>query len=358
MSRIDALPADQKSVLQLLLRQGKGYDDLSGLLRLDVGEVRSRAHDALDALGPGAGGVPSARRQEIADWLLGQQGPDEAASTRAFVDGSPAARAWAQAVASELEPLAGGRLPEIPANGVPSATAAAAAPSAAPAATPSAAAAATPSAAAAATPNAAAAPEPSEPAAGTDAAAGAPTPFAPAPTAAPRVSRRGGAALIAGALAVIALVLVLVLVVFNGDDNKDNAKNAATTTTTTQSQPKVQAQVNLTPPQDAPAKKALAIVQIVDANGQEAVNAVSQGLPSTTKAAYAIWVYASPSQAKLIGGFNQKDNNGHLVYQGALPKGFDITSYNEILVTRETSGSPKRPGRVYLRGDIPRSSGG
>jgi hypothetical protein len=326
MSRIDALPADQKSVLQLLLRQGKGYDDLSGLLRLDVGEVRSRAHDALDALGPGAGGVPSAKRQEIADWLLGQQGPDEAAATRAFVDGSPAARAWAQAVASELEPLAGQRLPEIPANGVPS------------------------------TPPVS---EPIAPAATTDAAAGAPTPFAPAPSAAPRVSRRGGAALIGGALAVIALVLVLVLVVFNGDDKKDNAKNAAdTTATTTQSQPKVQAQVNLTPPQDAPAKKAIAIVQIVDASGQEAVNAVSQGLPSTSKAAYAIWVYSSPSQAKLIGGFNQKDNNGHLVYQGALPKGFDITSYNEILVTRETSGSPKSPGRVYLRGDIPRSSGG
>jgi len=39
MSRLDALPADQKSVLQLLLRQGKGYDDLSGLLRLDADEV-------------------------------------------------------------------------------------------------------------------------------------------------------------------------------------------------------------------------------------------------------------------------------------------------------------------------------
>ncbi len=327
MSRIDALPADQKSVLQLLLRQGKGYDDLSGLLRLDVGEVRSRAHDALDALGPGAGGVPGPRRQEIADWLLGQQDPDEAAATRAFLDGSPAARSWAQAVATELQPLAGDRLPEIPANGV-LADAAAAAPS---------------------EPEEPAPSEPEEP---------SPTPFAPAPTAAARVSRRGGAALIAGAVAVIAIALVLVFVVFNGDDKKNNAKNAAGTTTTAQSQPKVQAQVNLTPPQDAPAKKALAIVQIVDVNGQEAVNAVSQGLPNTNKAAYGIWVYSSPSQAKLIGGFDKKDNNGHLVYQGALPKGFDVTGYNEILVTRETKGNPTRPGRVYLRGDIPRSSGG
>jgi hypothetical protein len=305
MSRIDALPADQRSVLQLLLRQGKGYDDLSGLLRLDVGEVRSRAHDALDALGPGAGGVPGDRRKEIADWLLGQQGPDEAAATRAFVEGAPAARTWAQAVAAELRPLAGDRLPEIP--------------------------------------EAPAAPA-SEPAT---------TPIAPAP----RVSRRGGAALIGGALAVIAVAVVLVLVLSGGGDNKPT--NAAdTTTTSTQSQPKVQAQVNLTPPTDAPAKKALAIVQVVDVNGQEAINAVSQGLKASSKAAFAIWVYSSPSQTRLIGGFDKKDNNGHLVYQGALPKGFDITAYNEILVTRETSGNPKRPGRIYLRGTIPRSSGG
>jgi len=357
MSRIDSLPADQKSVLQLLLRQGKGYDDLSGLLRLDVGEVRSRAHDALDALGPGAGGVPSAKRQDIADWLLGQQGPDEAAATQEFVGSSSAARTWAAAVAKELEPLAGDRLPAIPETSdekaaKPASRAAAPAPAAAAVASAAAA-----SAAAAPAGAATATKEPD-----TDAAAAfGSTPIAPAASGAPRVSRRGGAALIGGALAVIAIAVVLVLVLTGGDDKKDNAKNAADTTSTassTQAQPQVRAQVNLTPPQDAPAKKALAIVQVVDLNGQEAVNAVSQGLKSSDKAAYAIWVYNSPSQAKLIGGFDKKDNNGHLVYQGALPKGFDITGYNEILVTRETSGNPKRPGTVYLRGTIPKGSGG
>jgi hypothetical protein len=360
MSRIDSLPADQKSVLQLLLRQGKGYDDLSGLLRLDVAEVRSRAHDALDALGPGAGGVPGPRRKDIADWLLGQQGPDDAAATRVFLEGSPASRSWAQAVASELEPLAGGRLPEIPTAAAPSDTPAAAAASDTRA---TAAASDTPAAPAPSDtpPAAAASDEAAEPPPADAAAAFGATPIAPAPTAAPRVSRRGGAALIGGALAVIAVAVVLVLVLSGGNDNKnDNAKNAADTTATssTQAQPKVRAQVNLTPPQDAPAKKALAIVQVVDLNGQEAINAVSQGLHSSNKAAYAIWVYNSPSQAKLIGGFDKKDNNGHLVYQGALPKGFDITGYNEILVTRETSGNPKQPGTVYLRGTIPKTSGG
>jgi hypothetical protein len=315
MSRIDALPADQRSVLQLLLKQGKGYDDLSGLLSLPAGEVRSRAYDALDAIGPGSAGLPSDRRQAIADWLLGQQGPDKASETRAFVAGSPAGRAWAEAVAEELRPLGGDRLPDVPVDG------------------------------AATTPSPLA-----EPAA----TAANPTPFAPAPTAAPRVSRRGGAILIAAVLAaIVAAVLVIVL---TGDDDKP--KRAASTTTTS-TQPTVKAQVNLTPPKGAPAQKALAIVQIVSSNGQNVVNAVAQGLPTTSKAAYGIWAYTSPSETRLIGGFNKTDNKGHLVYQGALPQDVtDVTRYKEILVTRETSGNPTKPGTIYLRGPMQTSSGG
>jgi hypothetical protein len=321
MSRLEALPADQKSVLQLLLRQGKGYDDLSGLLRLDASEVRSRAYDALDTLSPGAAGLPAQRRQEISDWLLGQQDPDQAATTRAFVDGSTAGRAWAHGVARELEPLAGDRLPELPAEGAVTET-----------------------------------PEP-EPEPDAPPAA---TPFAPAPSAGPRVSRRGGALLIGGVVVAIAVAAVLVIVLTGGDDKKggDSATNAANTTST-QAQPQVRAQINLTPPKGAPAKKALAIVQIVDVSGQAAINAVSEGLPtSNTKAAYGIWVYNSPSQAKLIGGFDKKDDKGHLVYQGAVPKDVDVASYKEVLVTLETSGNPTKPGTIYLRGAIQSAAGG
>jgi hypothetical protein len=321
MSRLDALPADQKSVLQLLLRQGKGYDDLSGLLRLDASEVRSRAYDALDTLGPGAGGLPAERRHEIADWLLGQQQPDDAAATRAFVDGSTAGRAWAHGVARELEPLAGDRLPELPAEDAVTET-------------------------------------PAQPAAAADEHAA--TPFAPAPSAAPRVSRRGGALLIGGALAAIAVAAVLFLVLSGGDDKKkDDTATQASNTTSTQAQPQVRAQINLTPPANGPAQKALAIVQIVDVSGQQAINAVSQGLPTgNKKAAYGIWVYNGPSQAKLIGGFDKTDNKGHLVFQGALPKDVDVASYKEILVTLEKSGNPTKPGTIYLRGAIQNAAGG
>jgi hypothetical protein len=331
MSRLEALPADQKSVLQLLLRQGKGYDDLSGLLRLDPDEVRSRAYDALDTLGPGAAGLPAERRHEIADWLLGQQDPEEAVATRAFIDGSTAGRVWAHGVARELEPLAGERLPELPAEGAVSEAPAAALE----------------------------APAEAE-AEADDEAEHAPTPFAPAATAGPRVSRRGGALLIGGALAAIAIAVVLVIVLSGGNDKKTNSTaTQAAKTTSTQAQPKVRAQINLTPPKDGPAKKALAIVQVVDVSGQTAVNAVSQGLPtSNKKAAYGIWVYNSPSQAKLIGGFDKTDNKGHLVFQGAMPKDVDISTYKEILVTQETSGNPTTPGRIYLRGSIQNAAGG
>ena len=344
MSRIDALPADQRSVLQLLLRQGKGYDDLSGLLNIHAGEVRSRAYDALDALGPGAAGLPSDRRQAIADWLLGQQGPDKAKETRKFISGSPAGRAWAQAVANELRPLGGDRVPELPLDGA-TATKADAVPS--PPDGPAAGA-----ASADAEPPTAAAPP-----AGDAARAFGDTPFAPAPSAAPRVSRRGGAILIAAVLAAI-VAAVLVIVLTGNDDNKP--KRAASTTTTTSTQPTVKAQANLTPPKGAPAAKALAIVQVVTSNGQNVVNAVAQALPTTSKSLYGIWAYTSPTETRLIGGFVDKpDSNGRRIYQGALPQDVtDVTRYKEILVTRETSGTPKTPGAIYLRGPMQASSGG
>jgi len=357
MSRVDALPADQRSVLQLLLKQGKGYEDLAGLLNLHANEVRSRAYDALDAIGPGAAGLPSDRRQAIADWLLGQQGPDEAGTTRAFVAGSPAARAWAEAVAKELQPLGGDRLPEVPLDGASGGREAAA--DAGPTARAAAAGAATPSPPA--EPAAAAAdagPAPGDAAPARRADAPANPPFAPAPTPTPRVSRRGGAILIAAvAAAVVAVVLILVLT--GKDDNKPQRAADTTTTTTTTTQPVVKAQVNLTPPKGAPAAKALAIVQVVESNGQKVVNAVAQGLPTSSKAAYAIWAYTSPTEARLIGGFDKTDNKGHLVYQGALPQDVtDVTRYKEILVSRETSGSPTKPGTIYLRGPMQAATGG
>src|SRR3954470_2634784 len=118
MSRFDSLPADQKAVLQLVLKQGKSYEDIASMLRMEPSAVRERARDALDALGPEeAPGLTEQRQDEIADYLLGQQSDDEADDTHYFLEGSGAGRAWARVVGNELEQVAPGAVPEIPEEG-------------------------------------------------------------------------------------------------------------------------------------------------------------------------------------------------------------------------------------------------
>ena len=115
MSGIKELSVDQMAVLGLVLRQGQPYSELAGMLDMDEGEMRRRAHEALDALGPDDGaGLPGDRRAQIGDYLLGQQSPEEQAETRAFLDESPPGRAWARVVADQLGEVAKDPLPRIP----------------------------------------------------------------------------------------------------------------------------------------------------------------------------------------------------------------------------------------------------
>src|SRR3954465_5438836 len=115
MTPIDDLAPDQRAVLQLLLKQGKAYTELATLLRISPDAVRDRAVTALEVLGPRDGAPLAAeRRAEVADYLLGQQSASERQTTREFLEGSAAGRAWARVVAGERRPLAGDALPEIP----------------------------------------------------------------------------------------------------------------------------------------------------------------------------------------------------------------------------------------------------
>src|SRR3954454_7653760 len=113
MSRIDELPADRRAVLQLLIKQGKTYDELSSLLRIDGDRVRERAHDALDQLGPSdGGGLALDRQDELSAYLRGQQSPHQREATVELLEDSAAARAWARVVSAELRDIAGEALPE------------------------------------------------------------------------------------------------------------------------------------------------------------------------------------------------------------------------------------------------------
>src|SRR3954471_11177653 len=113
MADIDALPADQRAALQLLLKQGQTYDQLASLLGIGSESVRTRAHAAVASLGPDTD-LSDADRAIVADYVLGQQSPEEREQARALIAGSDSAQGWAQGVAGALTPLAGDKLPEIP----------------------------------------------------------------------------------------------------------------------------------------------------------------------------------------------------------------------------------------------------
>src|SRR3954470_22562153 len=202
MSGIKELSVDQMAVLGLVLRQGRPFSDLAGMLGMEEGEMRRRAHEALDALGPADGaGVPGERRAEVSDYLLGQQSAEEQARTRSFLEQSAAGRAWARTVAGQLSELKD-PLPEIPDGPADESAAdesAAAEPGAVPAAPVVAGAAAAtapvaplPPAAAAAGAAAGAAPT------GAEAEAKSPPAFGATPAGGPRSSRLGGALLLGG----------------------------------------------------------------------------------------------------------------------------------------------------------------
>src|SRR5436190_9732656 len=114
MSPLQTLAPDQRAVLELLLRQGRSYAELSELLGLPEGAVRERAHTALEALAPDHA-PPIGEDGAVADWILGQASGDEAARTRDAIARMPAWRAWAAEVTDRLSEVDGAKVPEVPA---------------------------------------------------------------------------------------------------------------------------------------------------------------------------------------------------------------------------------------------------
>ena len=78
----------------------------------------------------------------------------------------------------------------------------------------------------------------------------------------------------------------------------------------------------------------------------------SAGVPPNGKHdAYAVWLYKSATQAKLLGFVNPGvGTNGKLSTAGALPA--DASQYSQLLVTLETGASPKQPGKIVLEGAL------
>src|SRR5436190_6378972 len=116
MASLDSLTDLQRATLQLLLKQGKSYDEIAALLRTSSSAIQPRAHAAVSAIGPASPDIGEDRRREVADYLLGQQTASRRAATREYLEDSADGRGWARSVAGALRPMAGDDLPEIPAE--------------------------------------------------------------------------------------------------------------------------------------------------------------------------------------------------------------------------------------------------
>jgi hypothetical protein len=308
MASLDSLTDLQRATLQLLLKQGKSYDEIAALLKTSSSAIQSRAHEAVGALGPRTPDIGDDRRHEVTDYLLGQQTASRRAATREYLEDSAGGRGWARAVAGALRPMAGDDLPEIPA-------------------------------------------EPAE----VDEAFEA----LDKRTARQEEVQRGaqvGTMIIFGAVGLlIAIVLIIVLGVFDGQE-EPQAKTATVTRTartTPAEQPRVVLQGTLKPPRgsDSKASGETAIVNYEKANLFKLLIAAKDMRPAPEGSAYAIWLYNSPAQLLFI-GFPKATVSD----TGRLEVVADLTpqtpTFQQVLVTRERTGKPTKPGRVVLRATI------
>lgn len=299
MARVDDLPADQKAVIQLLLKQGKTYDELAALLRLDGAGVRDRALDALDSLGPDdAGDLDSAHQDDISDFLLGQQSASKRAATRDLLETSAAGRAWARVVASELRPIAGDALPDIPAAGKEA-----------------------------------------------DEAFDALEARKAARQERAKSSKLGGLLVLIGLGVAIAVGGVLVL---GGGDDEDDTPAAAQSTPTgpTGAAPTVDAQINLTAAVEG--SKALGVAQVLSQDGQRALAVTGQDLQASSR--YVVWLYNSPSDSQFLGFAPPVGEDGRL--SGLAPVPEEASKFKQLVITRERVDRPQRPGTIVLRGAL------
>lgn len=329
MASLDSLPPDQRAVLQLVLQRGRTYDEIAAMLSIDRANVRQRALAAFDLIGPETT-VDSGRRHLLTDYLMGQLPSRVAEETRQHLASSPSERAWARVVASELAPIAGDGLPEIPTD-----DSAVAEPEEAPVATEE---------GAVATEEAAAVTEPDT------ALKKLPDDVVPPP----KKSSRVGGAILLGLGVLIAIVVVVIVLVSGGSSSPKKTtstpKGLTATTGTSTTPTRVIAQINLNSPNGAASPKGVA--QVVKQANSTGIIIVAQGVAANTKHdAYAVWLFKPGGQGKILGFVNPGvTSNGRLQTAGGLPT--DAGSFTQLLVTKESQANPKTPGTIILQGNL------
>jgi hypothetical protein len=341
MTPLDTLAPDQRAVLELVLRQGRSYGQLSELLAIPEREVRARADAGLRALaGEPAAGVDSGR---IADWLLGQQPDAEAERTRAAVARSDDARTWAATAADRLGEI-GGAMPSVPeADDAPPARADRARGADRAAATPQADRART-----------AAAPRPRPLRdGGSPAALPRPSRGDGALAGPPRSSRLGGAILIGLVALLVGATLLWIFVLDDDDEPATTAQPTATATPT--------ATGNEIVLRGAGGSQAAGLMRLFRReNGTVQFAIAAQNVPPNEgREVYAVWFTREGARPRRLGFAQTPVRQDGILTTGGPQQGDEdefptwFATYEKILVTRETDAKSKRPGPAVLEGTLP-----
>jgi hypothetical protein len=307
MASHESLPEAQRAILQLLLKQGRSYQELAGP-KGDTAGIRRRAHEAVEALAP-PGPDAGVDRREIADYLLGQQSASRRAATREYLEQSSAGRAWARAAAAGLRPL-GGTLPDLPA-------------------------------------------EPAE----VEQAFDALDRRRARQQDVRRSSQVGGRLVFAGLGLILAIGLLWAFGAFDAD-KKRTASVPTTTSTATTSPTQRPAgyeplQTAALKPRRGSASKSVGVAVVARKTGTQqlslALQAVKLRVSPRRGSAYAAWLYTSPKAAQFLGFTPLVGQDGKLQTAFQL---VNDTVYREVLLTRETVKKPTTPGTIILRGSL------
>ncbi len=309
MATFDQLTAEQRAIVELVLQQGKRYEELADMLGLSETRVRELARDALVDLAPiSARGVEEDWRGQLADYVLGQQAGPEATATKGHLRRSEAARSWTRSLLDSLEQLyPNGSLPAIPEGERGARSRRAAAPPAGPSAD-----------------------------AGERSLAADPA------------VRRRRLLTGAGALALVALVAVLLwpVGVLTGGDDEEPATQASN------SEAAGGAQAQGGGAQAPNGGRPAGVAVVAEQNGQRQLVVQAANLPaSNQRQAYEVWLYNTPQDARSVGA-QVTDAQGN--YQGAGPLPDDFEKYRFIDVSREPVDRERaHSGDSVLRGRVP-----
>jgi hypothetical protein len=134
----------------------------------------------------------------------------------------------------------------------------------------------------------------------------------------------------------------------HGTGSPGSAGTTTTTKTTAAGQPRIEAQLNLVPPE--PGSSALGVVEIVSQGGRRAFYLAAEHLPPTKGFFYAVWLYNSQSSSRALGRTPPVGASGRIQTAELLPS--DASSYSKIVVTHETNPRPSEPGPIVLEGKL------